>query len=88
MDTHPEEAQQITSRRTGIDIATLQELWPNLTWMTGLDQTLLMTLEDEARWMISESGAAREVPDFLQFIDATALRQIRPWDVDIVEPLD
>jgi hypothetical protein len=56
--------------------------------MTGLDQTLLMTLEDEARWMISESGAAREVPDFLQFIDATALRQIRPWDVDIVEPLD
>ncbi len=86
MAANPDEALEITSRRTTLDAPTLRKLWPDILWMTELDQSLVFSLEDEARWMISDSGKSRATPDFLRFIDLGPLRQISPDDVNIIEP--
>lgn len=85
IESNPSEAQRITSRGTGIPAAALRRTWAANRWTLSLDQTLILTLEDEARWMTGGSG---DIPDFLRHIDTAPLKQVRPEGVTIVEPKD
>jgi NitT/TauT family transport system substrate-binding protein len=82
---HPAEAQTITSKGTGISRSRLRQLWPTNRWTLKLDESLILTLEDEARWM---TGSAGEVPDFLRHLDTGPLAEVRPGAVRIVQPKD
>lgn len=82
----PDEAQSITSKATGLDLAATRELWADYRTMMTLDQSLLLSLEDEARWMQSvESTGQPGIPNFLDFIYTDALKAVRPDDVRVIE---
>ncbi|MFH1958523.1 MAG: ABC transporter substrate-binding protein [bacterium] len=50
-----------------------------------LDQTILVTLEDEARWAIREGLTdKKEVPNYLDFIYMDALEDVKPEAVTII----
>jgi hypothetical protein len=56
---------------------------PDLSGM--LDQTILVSLEDEARWAMKERLTdKKEVPNYLDFIYVDALEQVKPETVTII----
>jgi sulfonate transport system substrate-binding protein len=80
--SHPAEAQAITAKSVGIPVAAVRKGWGGNDFTLKLDQTLILALEAESRWM---SGKAT-TPDFLHYIDPAPLRTVSPGAVNIVEP--
>jgi hypothetical protein len=53
----------------------------------ALDQTMLLTMEDEARWMIENKLTPRtQVPDYLDYLYPEALWQVDPKTVRLIIP--
>lgn len=80
--SHRSEAQAIAAKGTGIPVAGVRKEWPSYRWAMKLDQTLILSLEDEYRWMTGTEA----VPNFLDYVDSSALRVVRPDAVRLVEP--
>lgn len=54
-------------------------------FLVRLDQSLLLSLEDAARWIISERGDAdMEVPDFLDQLDLAPLDEVDPDRISVI----
>ena len=60
----PGESRNIIANYVGMDTHQLTELWDVYTFEVTLDQSLILTLEDEARWAIKNNLTdATEVPN-------------------------
>ena len=81
---NPDETQLITARHIDLPKSDLAKQWADNHWTLELSQPLILTLEDEARWMTGESTT----PNFLLNIDPSALRTVNPEGVTIVESKD
>ena len=65
--------------------AYLVEVWPNHKFSLSLDQSLVIAMEDEARWMISNNLTnATAAPNFLNYIYADGLERVKPESVNII----
>jgi hypothetical protein len=59
--------------------------WSKTDLSLTLDQSLVLAMEDEARWMIENNLTAdKQVPNFLDFIHEEALEAIKPQAVNII----
>lgn len=59
--------------------------WDNYSFRVSLDQSLLLTLEDEARWAIkNDLTPATKVPNYLDFIYLDALEVVKPEAITII----
>lgn len=80
----PERAKAILKRRLGTDDEFIRFVWPQLVFRLSLDQSLLKTLESEARWALREGHVnARTAPNFLPFIHRGPLMQVQPSAVGV-----
>ncbi len=79
------EAKVITAKRIGYDMTYLDSIWKNNKFDVSLPQGLLLTLEDQARWLKS-SGAINitETPDFLDFVYTQGLETLNPEAVTMI----
>lgn len=85
MNEKPEEAQQLISEIMGQDVALIRRDWRNLTFQLTLDQLLILTMENEAKWAIRHKYTeGREVHDYLDFIYYKALEEEFPEAVTII----
>ena len=76
---NPDEAQAIMSAATKIDKGLICEVWNAFNYHVVLDQTLLITLEDETRWaMKNKLTDQAEMPDYLSYIHLDSLRAVKP----------
>ncbi len=76
---HPEQSLEIVSAATGFDRAMLKELWGGFDFRLSLEQTLLLGMENEARWAIREKLVeSRPLPNFLDFIYFDGLEAVKP----------
>ncbi|HEX3133507.1 MAG TPA: NrtA/SsuA/CpmA family ABC transporter substrate-binding protein [Planctomycetota bacterium] len=74
------------STRIGMPADKLMQVWKQTSFDVTLDQSLLLNLEQQARWaMASGMTDQKEVPNFLVGINSQALRSI---DADIVTLID
>ena len=81
---HGDEAQAITARSVAMDPAVVRNEWGNYAPTAVLDQSLVLLLEDQARWMTRGAvGETSQVPNFLEWIHAGALKAVRPEAVRI-----
>jgi len=83
---HPAQARAIVQKRLGYDDACIHAIWPDSQFSVSLDQSLIVAMEDEARWMIA-NGLAREkeIPDYLDdYIYKKSLSTVRPEIVNII----
>jgi ABC-type nitrate/sulfonate/bicarbonate transport system substrate-binding protein len=81
---HPAEAKAIVQRRLNLDAAYMETVWSQNQFSLLLDQPLILTMEDEARWMIKNNVTGeKQVPNFLDYIYEDALKQIKPEAVSI-----
>jgi ABC-type nitrate/sulfonate/bicarbonate transport system substrate-binding protein len=81
----PGEAQKILKHRLGLDDGFVNWAWKDLDYRLGLDQSLITTLEAEARWALREGHVTggQRVPNYLRFIEPTPLRKAMPGDSPI-----
>ena len=85
VNTHPAEANAIVQKRLNLDADYMDTVWRQNQFSLSLDQSLVLAMEDEARWMISNNlTAEKKVPDFLDYIHEDELKAIKPESVNII----
>lgn len=82
---NPEESQNIISEFSGIDQESLAGIWNDFQFNLSLNQSLLFTLEDQARWAV-RSGLTqhREIPNFLESLYFDGLQAVKPESVRVI----
>ena len=83
----PKEAQAILLERLKLDQGFVDWAWKDLDFRTSLNQSLLSTLEAEARWALREGhvAAGKRIPNLLDFVHSAPLRKAVPGAVTLVQ---
>lgn len=82
---YPIEAQALIAQHLDYDPDYMAYMWPHSTFELGLDQELLLTMEDQTRWLIENSLTTKTVvPNYLDNIYFDALESIQPQDIKII----
>ena len=82
---HPDEAKDIMSTAIKVDKELVGEVWDAFSYQVKLEQTLLITLEDETRWAIKHKLTDKSVmPNYLDFIHSDSLKAIKPEAVRLI----
>jgi len=89
LKNHPPESIKIIARRTGLDPATVKAASARNRCALSFDQSLLILLEDESRWMIRNNltGQTR-VPNYLGYMKPEALSRVNPQAVTLIVSKD
>ncbi|MBT6503352.1 MAG: ABC transporter substrate-binding protein [Deltaproteobacteria bacterium] len=78
-------SQAIVAKRLGKKKQAIGLLWDEYEYELFLDQALILTLADEARWAIKNKLTKKpEVPNFMEFICFDALKAVKPEAVTII----
>ena len=81
----PEPAQEQLAAALGVAPSVTRRLWPHLDLRVTLPQSLLLSLEDEARWArASKLMDAAEPPNFLPLVAPAPLAQLRAEAVTVI----
>ncbi|BCS54652.1 ABC transporter substrate-binding protein [Geobacter sp. SVR] len=76
---HPDQTRSIAAAYNGVDKTLLLEPWSTFTFRVTLDDTLLITMEDETRWAMKKGLTNRtRMPDYKSFIYQDALAEVNP----------
>ena len=82
---HKQESQEIVATKLGLERDVMAVLWEDFDFEISLNQSLLLTLEDEARWAIRSALVDSEtVPNYLEFVHASPLEAVRPDAMTII----
>ncbi|MCV6637793.1 ABC transporter substrate-binding protein [Candidatus Albibeggiatoa sp. nov. NOAA] len=82
---HPEQAIAIIAKLRELPVNRVSNDWDNFNFSISLNQALLTSLEEEARWAIQSNFiTATQSPNYLQRISFTALKKIRPTSISII----
>jgi ABC-type nitrate/sulfonate/bicarbonate transport system substrate-binding protein len=83
----PEDSVEIIARQVGLNPAAVKGDLTRSKYGLSFDQSLLIIMEDEARWMIKNhlTGQTR-VPDFLGYMHVRALARVAPDAVRMIVP--
>lgn len=84
LDTRPAETVTMLAARLQLPESEIGIIVTHQHNTVALDQTLLLTLESQARWMM-ENGMVKGTapPNYLRFIDQSVLRELNPSAVTI-----
>jgi ABC-type nitrate/sulfonate/bicarbonate transport system substrate-binding protein len=85
--TRPREAKDILKQRLQLDDAFVNWVWKDLDYRLGLDQSLVTTLEAEARWAVREGHVAPglAIPNYLRFVEPAPLRRALPGEATLLQ---
>ena len=85
---NPEEAKRVLARDTGMDAQVINAAWPTYRFELSLRQSFLTTIQGQARWAKREKHVDPNLPEpeFLNHIDASFLRKLKPRAVDFIYP--
>jgi NitT/TauT family transport system substrate-binding protein len=85
VDKNQAEAQELVAEFSKLQTALIREIWPGNRFNVTLDQSLLLALEDESRWAITNRlTKATRVPNYLDFIYTDGLAAVKPEAVRIL----
>ena len=69
----------VVAQRVKMDRVVLNETWDNFKFALFLDQSILTSMEDEARWAIrNRLTEATKVPNYLHYLHTDALMAVKP----------
>jgi NitT/TauT family transport system substrate-binding protein len=81
----PGEAQAITAKKCGMDIAAVEREWSNCDFTMHLDQTLILNLEDQSRWILGKkAGSDEKTPNIMEHVYTKGLTAVHPESVRVV----
>jgi len=75
----PDEARAI-----GAESAIFEREWKDFSFVVELEQSLIVNLEDQVRWMRKRMpGGGTMALDFMNFIHTDGLRAVRPEAIGV-----
>src|SRR2546428_1946306 len=81
----PDAAHKIIAGAINVSLEDMVELWPTFEFNVTLDQSLLLTLEDETRWAIKNQLTDRtDIPNYLDHVYLDALEAVTPAAVTVI----
>ncbi|HCG99449.1 MAG: hypothetical protein A2074_04280 [Candidatus Aquicultor primus] len=82
---NPGQGRAIVQKRLDYDDGYIKTIWPEHEFSLRLDQSFILAMEDQARWMIANNlTAEKSVPDFLDYIYEDAVMAVKPKSVNII----
>ncbi len=85
MTRHPAESKVIVGQTMNFTSGYMDIVWARNEYTLSLDQSLVLALENEARWMINRSLASQTViPDFTNYISFEGLTAVNPDLVNVI----
>jgi NitT/TauT family transport system substrate-binding protein len=83
--SQPAEARTIVQKRMEYSDKTMAEIWTDHHFSLTLDQSLVLAMEDEARWMIQNNLTNDSaIPDFRHYLGPADLEKVKPGSVNII----
>jgi len=80
-----EESVDIIASHLGADREDIDKLWDGYRFKISLSQSLILTLEDVARWSMQNNLTDEtEIPNYLDYIYMDALEEIKPEAITII----
>jgi NitT/TauT family transport system substrate-binding protein len=84
--TNPAGAKDIVQKQLNLSDPYLSSEWSENQFSLSLDQSLVLSMEDEARWMIANNMTnATTIPDFGKYIYTNGLENVSPDSVNIIQ---
>jgi NitT/TauT family transport system substrate-binding protein len=81
----PDAARKIIAGAIKVSLEDLREVWPTYRFNVTLDQSLLLTLEDETRWAIkNQLTASPDIPNYLNYFYLDGLEAVKPESVTVI----
>jgi len=81
---HPDAASAIIQKRANYTDAYMATMWPKHQFALSLDQSLLLAMNDEGRWMIKNNlTTEKTLPYFRDYIYTKGLEVVKPESVNI-----
>lgn len=80
---NPEQSQAIVRKRLGYDVSYMSEVWPQHRFSLSLDLSLVIAMDDEARWLTANNYGQPPAPNPADSIYADALRAVKPDAVNL-----
>lgn len=84
IENNKTEAQIIVQDRIKVDLNYLQSVWDKNNFNVTLEQSLILTMEDELRWKNSKEKVSRIEPNFLDYIYLKSLDSLDSDRVTII----
>lgn len=80
------DSQEIISSRLSLESEFIDWIWPDFNFELALDQTLVLTLESEARWAVEKQLVNQKpIPNFLDIIEVGPISELDPNLITIIE---
>ncbi len=80
-----DKSQDIIARSFKLDKDTVNAVWDGFQFGLSLDQTLLVTWDEIARWAIKNNGVDKKnIPDYLNFIYMDMLEAVKPETITVI----
>ena len=77
--------KSIVKKAMNFSDAYLDRVWEQNQFSVSIDQSLILAMEDEARWMIRNNLTTEKlIPNFLEYIHENNLEAIKPESVSII----
>jgi NitT/TauT family transport system substrate-binding protein len=82
---HPDGAKAALQKRLNLNPAYVETVWSQNQFSLSLDQALIMTMEDEARWMIANKlTGEKQIPDLMDYVYEDGLKAVKPGAVSVI----
>jgi NitT/TauT family transport system substrate-binding protein len=83
--SQPDDARTLVQNRLNLTDDYVQTVWPEHQFALTLDQSLILAMEDEARWMIRNNlSENQQVPNFLDVMYPDGMNAVRPGSARII----
>ncbi|VVB64132.1 NMT1/THI5 like protein [uncultured archaeon] len=81
----PQETKAILQKKLNYTDAYMAAVWPDHQFSISLDQSLVLAMEDEGRWMIKNNlSTVKTIPNFREYIYMKGLEKMKPESVNII----
>jgi len=77
-------SQNIIQKRIGVDLEYLKKVWEKNNFNVTLEQSLILTLEDESRWKMEKSRISQKEPNYLDYIYINGLSEVDNKRITII----
>jgi ABC-type nitrate/sulfonate/bicarbonate transport system substrate-binding protein len=82
---HPEEAKAIVQKKMEYDQSYMEKIWPEHRFSLTLDQSLIVAMEDETRWMMKNNLTNKSVmPNYFDYIYTNGMSTVKPESMNII----
>ena len=86
VNANPLASQQILAKHLKMDLATVQESIDDVGFKLSMSETLLSTMDEQARWAVRR-GLAKDapLPNFRDYFDEGPLRKVKPQAITVIQ---